>query len=230
MLKEVKIKGVKKDDNYETQSLAGAGNADQVMHADEIAQIQGPLSTSLNGRLRGVLFAMNMKGTREVPILQSNIGMGHVNAMLVVVDGVEVPAESIDNYIPNEIETIEVLKYASAAIYGVEGGNGVLIITTKKTRQLAPKDIASVGILPITVQGYYKARIFYSPKYENVQSGNPPDLRSTIFWDPEVQTDKDGNASFDYYNADGTGNYRLVVEGIDEKGNIGRTVYRYKVE
>jgi hypothetical protein len=43
-------------------------------------------------------------------------------------------------------------------------------------------------------------------------------------------TDKDGNASFDYYNADGTGSYRIVVEGIDDKGNIGRQVYRYKIE
>jgi TonB-dependent SusC/RagA subfamily outer membrane receptor len=228
MLKEVKIKGIKKDDHYETQSFAGAGNADQVMHADEIAQIQGSLITSLNGRLRGVLFTV--KGNKQVPILQSGIGIAHANAMLVVVDGVEVPPESIGNFIPNEIETVEVLKYANAAIYGMQGGNGVLIITTKKTRELDPKDIASVGILPITVQGYYKARVFYSPKYENGQTNNRPDLRSTIFWDPEVQTDKTGNASFNYYNADGAGNYRLVVEGIDEKGNIGRTVYNYKVE
>jgi hypothetical protein len=55
-------------------------------------------------------------------------------------------------------------------------------------------------------------------------------LRSTILWKPELVTGKDGNASFEFYNADGTGSYRIVVEGIDDKGNIGRQVYRYKVE
>jgi hypothetical protein len=33
-----------------------------------------------------------------------------------------------------------------------------------------------------------------------------------------------------YYNADGIGIYRVIVEGIDNYGNIGRMVYRYKVE
>ena len=43
-------------------------------------------------------------------------------------------------------------------------------------------------------------------------------------------TDKNGNAAFEYYNSDGQGTYRVVIEGIDDKGNIGRQVYRYKVE
>ena len=80
------------------------------------------------------------------------------------------------------------------------------------------------------MQGYHKAREFYSPKYESNITNTLPDLRSTIYWNPEIQTDKDGNASFTYYNADGKGNYRVVIEGIDEKGNLGRQIYRYKVE
>ncbi len=54
MLREVKIHDIKLDDQYKTQSLAGAGHADQVMHADEIERIQGPLVTSMSGRLHGV--------------------------------------------------------------------------------------------------------------------------------------------------------------------------------
>ena len=90
--------------------------------------------------------------------------------------------------------------------------------------------MASIGILPITPKGYYKAREFYAPKYDHTENSfNREDLRSTIYWKPELVTDKDGNASFDYYNADGTGSYRLIIEGIDENGNLGRQVYRYKV-
>jgi hypothetical protein len=46
---------------------------------------------------------------------------------------------------------------------------------------------------------------------------------------PELVTDKDGQSSFEFYNADGPGTYRLVIEGIDENGNIGRKIYSYKV-
>jgi len=104
-----------------------------------------------------------------------------------------------------------------------------LIINTKKGLQ--PEDIASIGVLPISPKGFYIAREFYSPKYDQSNlTNNRPDLRSTIFWKPELVTDKNGNASFEYYNADDKGSYRIVVEGIDDKGNIGRQVYRYKVE
>jgi TonB-dependent SusC/RagA subfamily outer membrane receptor len=223
MLKEVKIKGIKADDKYETQSFAGAGHADQVMHSEEIEKIQGPLPITLSGRLHGVIFSGAYP--HSTPSLTGNVIPGK---MMVVVDGDE--NGDINSLNASDVETVEVLRYASASIYGMQGANGVLVITTKKTRQLNSKDIASVGILPINVMGYYKAREFYSPKYESAITSIRPDLRSTVYWNPELTTDKDGNASFTYYNADGTGNYRVVIEGIDEKGNIGRQVYRYKVE
>lgn len=50
------------------------------------------------------------------------------NAPMVIVDGV---ARPIDYVNPNDIESISVLKDASAAIYGVQGANGVILITTK---------------------------------------------------------------------------------------------------
>jgi TonB-dependent SusC/RagA subfamily outer membrane receptor len=239
MIKEVKIKGIRPDDQYETQSLAGAGHADQVLHRKDIGY-GSSLVLALDGKLHGVGFAGG------VPFLRG-IGDG---PMLVIVDGAEMQGDRTfaskdknGNAIPSQqmgfdvnglnlsdIETVEVLKYASASIYGMSGGNGVLIITTRKGGSTKPEDIASTGILPITVQGYEKVREFYSPKYESGITYNHPDLRSTIYWKPELTTDKDGNASFDFYNADGTGTYRVVVEGIDEKGNIGRQTFTYKVQ
>jgi TonB-dependent SusC/RagA subfamily outer membrane receptor len=225
VLKEVKIREKKRDDQYRSSSLAGPGHADQVMHADEIEQIGGQLSTSLEGRLHGVGFSGG------VPYLRAPPGSGR---MLVIVDGTEMvgPIPFDINQIPSsQIETIEVLRFASASIYGMRGGSGVLIITTKQGGGTAYKDIASIGILPIAPIGFYKAREFYSPKYDNANlNSKQKDFRSTIYWKPELITNKDGNASFDYYNADGTGTYKVIIEGIDNKGNLGRQVFRYKVE
>ena len=225
VLKEVKIKGKNQADQYRTQSLATAGNADQVMHAEEIERIGGQLSTSLNGRLRGIIF------NNGFPFLAGALQTG---PMVVVIDGAEVGNGKVPfniNNIPvSMVKTIEVLKNASASIYGMEGGNGVLLITTKKGDEMA-ENIASVGVLSIAPIGFYQARKFYSPKYDYTNiNAERPDLRSTIYWNPEIKTGKDGNASFDYFNADGTGTYKIIIEGIDNNGNIGRLVYRYKVE
>jgi uncharacterized protein YfaS (alpha-2-macroglobulin family) len=55
-------------------------------------------------------------------------------------------------------------------------------------------------------------------------------MRSTIYWAPILQTDSNGHAEFEYFNADTKGSYRVVIEGMNNDGNIGRQVYRYKVE
>jgi hypothetical protein len=233
ILKEVKIKSIKPDNKYETESLAGAGNADQVLHSKDIGNSILSLPDVLAGKLRRVRFTSSggEPGGGGVPVLGAAGSLGGSGAMQVVVDGRELPPGSSINYLrANDVETIEVLQSSNTAIYGFRGINGVLVITLKRGKQKELKDIPSLGVLPITMQGYQKVREFYSPKYESGVTDNHPDLRSTIYWRPELITDKDGNASFDFYNADGIGNYRVVVEGIDEKGNLGRQTFTYKVQ
>ncbi|WP_428286448.1 TonB-dependent receptor plug domain-containing protein, partial [Hydrotalea sp.] len=54
-------------------------------------------------------------------------------APLVIIDGVQGNLQDVN---PNDIESIQVLKDAgAAAIYGVQGSNGVIIVTTKRGRQ-----------------------------------------------------------------------------------------------
>ncbi len=226
MLKEVKIRGFKENNDYPSSNLGGAGHATQVVHRADLEKVGGPLSIKLAGKFHGPLGFL--------------ITAGHIPAeVLIVVDGIlmptirgdsKAPRRDIDNINGNDVETVELLEGADASIYGMSAGIGVIVITTRQGSNSQAKDIQSVGLLPITVQGFYKAREFYSPKYDATITNNHPDLRSTIYWAPEVVTDKDGNASINFYNADGKGNYRVVVEGVDEKGNIGRQVYRYRVE
>jgi TonB-linked SusC/RagA family outer membrane protein len=80
---------------------------------------------------------INMFDSKVDPDVQINLrgirSHSGSNAPLYVVDGVPVPA--INRINPNDIESINVLKGANAAaVYGSEGVNGVLIITTKKGR------------------------------------------------------------------------------------------------
>ncbi len=67
------------------------------------------------------------------------------------------------------------------------------------------------------------AKQFYSPKYtasnKNVAVGT--DLRSTIFWEPNVFTDKDGKATVSFYSADKAATYNVIVEGTDMNGALG---------
>ena len=229
LLQTVIVNGVKQENQYRTESVAGIGGADQVMHADEIEKIGGRLSAILYGRLHGIDFVSG------VPYLRSSSNYA-AQPMLVILDGSEVNYDktgssfNIDNIPASEVETIEVLKNSSSSAYGLEGGNGVLVITTKNGNT-GGKSASLDGILDITAKGFYKSRVFYSPKY------NPQDVDSTlagpppiIYWNPEIKMDKDGMAFLEYYNSGAKGIYKVIVEGIDADGNIGRLVYRYRVE
>jgi uncharacterized protein YfaS (alpha-2-macroglobulin family) len=87
------------------------------------------------------------------------------------------------------------------------------------------------GIVTYSPKGYYKSRTFYSPQYDKPTfDTHMADLRSTIFWKPNIVTDKEGKASVSFFNADAKATYRVTVEGIDDNGYLGRRVYRYKVQ
>lgn len=92
------------------------------------------LSNSIAGRLSGVVTFQRSgepgNDNTSLRIRGSNT-LGN-NDPLVVIDGVAARAGGLSRLDPNEIESMSVLKDASAAIYGARAANGVILITTKK--------------------------------------------------------------------------------------------------
>ena len=93
------------------------------------------VSEALTGKMAGV-HVMTTDGSPDAEILIRVRGGGSItgdNSPLYVVDGFQ--AESISDISPNDIEDITVLKDASStAIYGSQGANGVILITTKNAK------------------------------------------------------------------------------------------------
>jgi len=76
------------------------------------------------------------------------------------------------------------------------------------------------------------AKQFYSPKYtvKNKTAGIGTDLRSTIFWEPNVITDKEGKATVSFYSADKATSYTVLVEGTDMEGQLGFGKQQIKIK
>lgn len=77
---------------------------------------------------------MNIRGASSLPIHIDDVATENsINNPLVVLDGFEVPFSRLMDMNDSEIESINILKDASAtAIYGSRGANGVIVIVTKK--------------------------------------------------------------------------------------------------
>jgi len=110
------------------------GAVSSVNGADLAKTPTANLSNALAGRLSGVF---TFQGSGEPGYDGTTIRIRGSNTLgnndpLIVIDGVAARAGGLERLNPDEIESMSVLKDASAAIYGARAANGVILITTKK--------------------------------------------------------------------------------------------------
>lgn len=144
---------------YGTQERADVtGSVSSVSGRDIATQPVADATQALQGRAAGVTITQNSGapgGAGGTSVRIRGISSAGNNSPLYVVDGFPLPSSdaggnAVENQLnsinPNDIESIDVLKDASAtAIYGVRAANGVVIITTKRGK---------AGTANITVDGY----------------------------------------------------------------------------
>jgi len=233
-------------------NLNGKDHYDQIVKSNELENCNN-LRGCVEGKLRGVVFkTIQMPhcppvsyafSTRSNSPLESgerdDNRQSLAGAMLIVLDGKPFHPSDTDCGTmggiwdfndPNsgDIESIEVLRTPGlTGIYGTKGKDGVIIITTKRGRNAERYNPSIANIKP---KGFNKAREFYAPRYDRPNvSQQLPDLRSTIYWNAKLKTYASGSTKFSYFNADGPGKYKVIVEGINAAGELGRQVYRYEV-
>jgi TonB-dependent SusC/RagA subfamily outer membrane receptor len=145
---------------------------------------------------------------------------------LVVMDGVILTLSSdvktfLQSVDPSTIDFIEILKGPQAALYGMQGAGGVILINTTNDKKQVSQ-INSQGLSTIYPKGYFKEADFTSPDYDKkeVKKSSTPDKRITLYWNANVLTDKTGNATEYFFTADDRAIYSIIIMGITENGNI----------
>lgn len=131
---------------YNTQRKATVtGSISVVKGADLVKSPQANVSNSLAGRFSGLILnnTSGEPGYDGSSILMRGLATTGSNDVLIVVDGVPGQIGGLERLNPNDIESISVLKDASAAIYGSRAANGVILITTKRGKTGKPTISAS---------------------------------------------------------------------------------------
>ncbi|MBO9635625.1 MAG: TonB-dependent receptor [Chitinophagaceae bacterium] len=123
---------------YGTQKKATlTGSVSQLKSSEIVVTKNESVANMLTGKIPGLRMVQR---TAEPGAYENTFDIrGFGSAPLVVIDGV--PRGGFEKMDPNEIESISVLKDASAAVYGVRAANGVILITTKKGNHNGKFDI-----------------------------------------------------------------------------------------
>jgi TonB-linked SusC/RagA family outer membrane protein len=167
---------------YGQQKKESVVSSINTVTAKELSGTGRGLSNSLAGKLSGVI-AIQPSG--EPGYDDSNFWIRGVSSFaggtnpLIIIDGIPRSKSDMSNIPVEEIETFSVLKDASAtAVYGAEGANGVVLITTK--RGVAQKTVISVNVehairtpirIPQSLDSYRTLNLYNEATWN--EAGNP---------------------------------------------------------
>lgn len=165
---------------YQTISREKVTGAVNTITAEDLAdRYTANLLDNLEGRVAGLMTyngGMQIRGTGSIHAERSP---------LLVVDGLPVEG-SIENLNPYDIESVTVLKdAAAAAIYGARASNGIIVVTTKRARQMGKVDVDVSANFTV----YEKRNLdyhdnFYMNAREQVEAET--DFYEYYFFDPET--------------------------------------------
>ena len=185
---------------YGTQKKATLTGSVANVKADEM--LERPVANTtelLQGQVTG-LFTRQTSGLPGADGTTLNI-RGYGDNPLVLIDGIEGDLGQID---PNDIESVSVLKDASAAIYGARAGNGVILVTTKRGTD-KPGQITYHGNVSFTAPTFLPD-IVDARKWAELlnESGVDPDIYSpsNVHYDPETKRLINTLDNSDYYGYD----------------------------
>lgn len=212
-----------------------------VVDADDMKKVShSNISSMLEGKVAGVQITSDGQPGADPAVRIRGLGSFGSTAPLYVVDGVPM-GTTIRDFSPNDIETIQVLKDASAAaIYGSRAANGVVIITTKSGQKNQPMRVDYSGyvgvdqikkgvydVMDASQYGEYVRRAFSNSGMTAPEGYNP---ESELYLDPnEINTDwfdevfKPGIRQNHNVNISGGGEnstYNIGLDYFSQKGTL----------
>jgi len=132
-----------------------------------------------------------------------------------------------ENYKPVEGETYE-------QMLGFKWHNGrtSYTITGYKKKKYKYPSFTEAELLEkfnlLKLTGYYRKKEFYQPDY---QEGNDPfpDYRNNLYWKPDIITDKNGNATVEFFTSDINTYFEGIIEGVGSGGLLGKKEFSFFV-
>lgn len=144
---------------------------------------------------------------------------------LVLIDGVPVTnVNSIMKIIPSKVWKIDIIN--SYYTIGKKVFGGIISIFSKDG------DFAEVKLNKrAEIIGYKSMKRINTVKNDDISKTDKhlPDLRNTLYWNPEIIANEKGLAEFSFNTSDETGKFLIKIEGISMEGDLGRCYHIIEV-
>lgn len=228
-LKEVEIKGSKKLDYNDSGEPINSGHVFQVILPKDLVHVENIMDYLARHLGGGGVIATNDQGVMK-PMYPFYIkGMNTIKMMPI---GVSINGFPVDEYFDLSALPVKEIEKIQVYLLGTPPHPSLMTISMKDKNILYQnfRKGTPPGTAYLKQEGYTISKAFYEVKYPLKKQSKEEDLRTTLYWAPNLIPDKNGKMSFSYFNGDLTGKHRIVVEGFDGQGNLFRKEWSYKVE
>ena len=175
------------------------------------------------------VYTLRQNGKYDFKLINKYRGQPFENKPLVLVDGVPVyDFEKVLNINSKEIEKADIIN--TRYFFSENVFDGIISFITVKG------DLSALqfdnSLFRQVYEGCQTKVNFYLPDYseDSVRDSHIPDFRNTLFWNPEVNTNKDGTTESLFYTSDEPAEYTITVEGITPEGIRGYSTARLVVK
>ena len=134
---------------------------------------------------------------------------------------------TVDQVQTVSVNDIAFVKVFRPPFFGSMGGGagGAIAIYTRKGGEGRKNDPNSKGLENTILGGYSRFKEFYNPSYEKASDNFETDIRTTLYWNPYIITNKNNpRARIQFYNNDISKKLQLILEGVNADGKMTRVV------
>ncbi|MFM2232666.1 MAG: hypothetical protein RJB31_1367 [Bacteroidota bacterium] len=204
------------DERYSSGLFAG-GDAQVFDFLNDPAALGGiDIISYLQGRVAGLM--INRSGASTTMSWRGATPDLYLDQMQVGADFIQ----SIN------VQDIAMVKVFRPPFFGSMGGGsgGAIAIYTKKGGDFRSDNTKSNKSMQSTLLvGYTRFKEFFNPQYENPAENNETDIRTTLYWNPYVITNKKSpRFKVQFFNNDISKKLQIVLEGVNADGKMTRVV------
>ena len=212
--------------NYSSTPEIGIG-ADELFTSPQLIELtqnyfkSHGLSVALNEPFQGTIIPAQIYKSRDCRVQSVMIEVRrdlYINEMQSQIDMVQ-------NIAVTDIAFVKVFR---PPFFGSVGGGsgGAIAIYTKRGSDSRKADPNAKGLENTILGGYSRFKEFFNPSYDKPnENTSEPDLRTTLYWNPYVLTNKKSpRIRITFFNNDISKKFQLVLEGVNGDGKMTRVV------
>ena len=210
------------DKFYTTGMFSGTVKGYQLNVIDDpMAEVNNNLQNYMRYRIPNLMLYDGIFGVKR-QILGTN-PKDTIIPILTFIDEMEMDGDAVSLLRMGDVAYV---KYIPGIVIGAgfNTSTGAIYIYTKKGNEKGP---VLKGLPFVYIKGYNVQKEFAGPDYNDKSLLKKPDLRTTVYWNPNITLDKTNNkVRIEYYNNDVSKKLLLKIEGINA---VGKLIYIEKI-